>query len=374
MERRSGRLRDGRFSAALLAASVAGCSPAGETNFSQYPGFAAYFAANPRTVAVPSASDRTLLERYRPRLYIVDGAPSPIRFYEDYVAQGRLIDRDGAVISTAVSPALLNRYRDNPHVVFKHEPTGAATRSVMYGRADRETFDMAGISRRFTFLTWTAVFRVSGVGAGISGWKGALLGLAGDLDDWHQLDHYTSVTLALDERERPVAAMFQQHNYRQTRAIGTDMPWPPDDRIRVDVARRSNEFYPHRPERAVRRAAGFLSASTVEYVVTGRNEPFRSADDVTGPGTEVGYTLDFLPPSDAFYSFAGFLGEKRLLPGRSGPPGADYNTVPSLKPLHRQMIAFHWREGDGDYVAWFDQDARGRAKLAERFAHLVASR
>lgn len=58
--------------------------------------------------------------------------------------------------------------------------------------------------------------------------------------------------------------------------------------------------------------------------------------------------LDFLPPSDAFYSFQGFLGARRRLPGRDGPPGADFNTWPTLKPWVSQMLTGFWRAGNED--------------------------
>ena len=360
------------LAAAFLMTSLSACVRANDTNFSQRPGFDAYFAANPPSTSAPDAADRTLLERYKPRLYIAEGIEPPIRFYEDYIAQGTLSDRDGKMLSSQVTKTLLNRHRDDPYVVFRHIPEPRATASDMYGRIDRETFDLGGRTRHFTYLTWTAVYRVSGIAAGISGWKGLVLGAAGNLTDWHQLDHYTAITLALDEAQRPVAVMFQQHNYRRTYIIGVDLPWPADDRIGVDTAIRSNELYQHMPERSVRRAASFLSPDTVDYLVTGGNAPFRIADDITDPAIEVNYTLKFLAPADAFYTFKGFHGEKRLLPGRSGPPGADYNTLPANKPLHRQMIAFHWRDGDTDYVNWFKSPGRGFDKLAARFADLIS--
>ena len=229
----------------------------------------------------------------------------------------------------------------------------------MLGRVDRETFDLGGKRRSFTFLTWNAAFRTSGIAEGVSIWKGFLLGTAGGLIDWQQLDHYTAVILALDETNRPVAVMFQQHNYRRTYIVGVDLEWPAEGRVGVDVAARSNEFYPHRPERTIRRAASFLSPDTVDYLVTVGNAPFRIADDITDPAVEVDYDLRFLPQTDAFYTFKGFLGEKRMLPGRSAPPGADHNTLPDNKPLHRQMIAFHWRDNDEDYVRWFKRPGRG---------------
>lgn len=362
------------LAAAFLLTGLSACVRADDTNFSQRPGFDAYFAANPPSTVVPDPADTALLQRFRPRLYIARESGAPIRFYEDYIAQGRLLDRDGETLATEVTPALLNGHRDDPYAVFEHAPAGAPARPAMYGRIDRETFDLGGASRSFTFLTWTAVFRVSGIPAGISGWKGAVLAVAGNLTDWHQLDHYTAVTLALDEMRKPVAVMFQQHNYRRTYIFGVDIPWPADGRIAVDAAIRSNELYPHAPGRTVRRAVSFLSPGTVEYLSTGRNAPFRVADDITQPDIEVDYTLKFLPPADAFYTFKGFLGEKRMLPGRSGPPGADYNTLPANKSLHRQLIVFHWRENDEAYIDWIGMPDRGFAKLSKRFADLMTGR
>ena len=39
-----------------------------------------------------------------------------------------------------------------------------------------------------------------------------------------------------------------------------------------------------------------------------------------------------------------------VLPGRDGPPGARYNTLPQLKPLPAQILGGYWREGnEGDW-------------------------
>ena len=46
--------------------------------------------------------------------------------------------------------------------------------------------------------------------------------------------------------------------------------------------------------------------------------PMMSADDITDPAHTVDYELAFLPGSDAFHTFQGYLGERRLLPGRDG--------------------------------------------------------
>ena len=363
-----------RRAAAVLAAGLAAAACDQNGNFSQFEGFDAWFAANPPASRPPAAADRELLHRHRPRLFVGRDAAPPIRFYEDYIAPGRLVDGNGRPVSGRVTREILNAHRNAPLAVFEHRDSGAPSRPALYGRVDRERFVLAGRERRFTFLTWNAVFRVSGIGAGIDRLQGLLLAAAGDLDDWHQLDHYTAVTLALDAGNRPVAVSFQQHNYRRTGVFGADLPWPEDGRVAVDVALRSNEFYRHAPGRTRRRAVGFLSGSNVAYLVTGADRPFRVADDITDLEREVDYELRFLPPSDAFYTFKGYLGERRLLPGRSGPPGADYNTLPRFKPLHRQMALFHWRDGDSDYVRWFRAGTDGLGRLEERFSRLIEPR
>jgi hypothetical protein len=94
----------------------------------------------------------------------------------------------------------------------------------------------------------------------------------------------------------------------------------------------------------------FLDADGARYLVSGERRPWRAADDVTAPAQEVEPQLSFLPPADAFYVFQGWLGERRVLPGRDGPPGADYTTLPALKPKAVQLTAFYWYEDDSAYL------------------------
>ena len=174
--------------------------------------------------------------------------------------------------------------------------------------------------------------------------------IAGDTEDWHQLDHYTAATLALDKLDRPFALMLQQHNYQRTYLLGKDLELGDDNKIKISAAIGSNELYPWHPGERRFRAVPFITAKGARYLETGESKPMMAADDITRGEKEVEYRLDFLPPSDAFYSFAGFLGERRLLPGRDGPPGADYNTLPHMKPLAVQLVMSNWREGDGEQL------------------------
>ena len=337
-------------------------------NFSQYPGFAEWYAANPPVSTSPTSVQKALLERYRPRVFLAFGHEGPIDFYRDYIADGTLLDQDGAVISSAVDRALLNDYKSDPTVVFTHHPSGDEVEPKIYGRIGEEVVDWPGCDApvTLTFLTYHLVFRSSGLPAGVPAWQSAGLWLIADLDDWHQLDHYTAVTLTLapgalekPDAPRPIAATFQQHNYQRTYLLG-DAPepgrlWlPTDDRLKIDVAIRSNELYPHVEGRLSRRAVSFLNRESAAYMIGDGPAPWLAADDITDPDREIDPAMAFLPPDDAFYAFQGWLGERRRLPGRDGPPGADYNTLPPMKPLINQMALSWWHEGDEEWLQRFE--------------------
>jgi hypothetical protein len=359
---------------------LAACPDQG--NFSQHPGFAEWYAANPPQQTLPNADERALLERHRPRVFLPQEHEGPIDFYRDYVAAGRLYDARGELISADVTPGLLNAHKADPQVVFAHEPSGAPPQPVMYGRIDRADLALPGCAAPLpvTFLTYHLVFRHSGLPAGLPWWQEVALGAAADLADWHQLDHYTALSLALapvkDGALAPFAATFQQHNYLRTYLLGEGegagrLALPADGRLAVDVAIRSNELYPHRAAPTRRRAVSFMDADSARYLVSGERPPWRAADDITAPAQEVAPKLAFLPPSDAFYVFQGWLGERRGLPGRDGPPGADYNTLPALKPKALQLAAFYWYEDDPGYLDLLTAaraDGRPQSVDAEPFA------
>lgn len=349
------------------ALAVATCGSL-DGNFSQFPGFDAYFKANPPADALPTQEERALLWRYRPRLFIAEGEDGPIDFYRDYIAHGVLRDGDGDAISADVTQDILNRHKDDPDATFVHRwSPGATPQPVVYGRVDYDTvtFDTARgpLTQSFTFLTYNAVFRTSGLPAGLPKWQGLLVGLFADLDDWHQLDHYTAATVVLDGTDTPAAVVLQQHNQQRSYLVGRDIALGPDGRIAVDAAIRSNEFYPHAPERQRHRAVAMPDGAGMSYLIMGQDRPWMSADDVTEGAVPVDYDLALLAPSDAFYTFQGFLGEKRLLPGRDGPPGAAFNTLPSLKAHAMQLFVGYWRTDDADDMDRYTAAADGGGGL-----------
>ncbi len=338
----------------LLAAAVLGSAATvatvgkGHGNFSQYPGFAEHFLANPPSDELPDAEAQALLEKYRPRFYLPDGHRGPVNFYKDYIGHGSLFEGDGSIISSAVTREQLNAHKERPDVEFVHRPgpDGWMPESVIYGLYETAAIDIGDDAEDLTFLTYHAVFPHSGLPAGLLGWQTLALGLVGDLDDWHQLDHYTAATVVLDSTREPVALILQHHNYHQTHLFGEDVQYPEDGRVKLDVSIRSNELYPHRTGRTNRPAVSFLNRKAWRYMIGAGPRLMLTADDITEPVRELKYDLRFLAPSDAFYTFKGYLGERRLLMGRSGPPGAYYKTLPEFMNFERQLLVGYWRRGN----------------------------
>ncbi|MGE3537148.1 MAG: hypothetical protein AB7N91_06865 [Candidatus Tectimicrobiota bacterium] len=325
-------------------------------NFAQHPGFAAFYQAHPRRHSLPDLEEQRLLARYRPRFLLPPGHAGLIDFYGDYIASGRLYSADGSLLTARVTSSFLNAHKAEPGSVFVHTPAPARTvPPAVYGRLEQAEVELGTLGRTtLLFLTYHAVFRHSGLPAALTGYRALALRLVGDLDDWHQLDHYTAATIVLDQSHTPVAVVLQQHNYTRTYMVGQEIVLPEDGRIHIDVAIRSNELYPHVPRRTPRRAVRFLSPEAMRYLLGFGPRPMLAADDITDGQHEAVYALHYLPPDDAFYSFQGFLGARRRLPGRDGPPGADYNIWPDLKPWGLQVLVGFFREGDRDDLARFE--------------------
>ncbi|ABC31721.1 hypothetical protein HCH_05038 [Hahella chejuensis KCTC 2396] len=316
---------------------------------SMTPDFLDYFSVNPPRTTLPSASERELLERYKPRFFAAERQTLFIDFYRDYIAHGRLYDKHGVLISDDVSPETLNKFTYNPDVCFFYDGDGAATRQVAYGRVD---YDNVGLedAKTWTFLTYNLTFAYSGLPVGMPGWKSIMLNVLGDTRHWRSPDQYVAATIALDNEQRPVAVTLQQHDYLTTYILNKDLHLPEDGRILLDIARSSNELYPHSPSEQRRRAATAMTPDDAKYLIYGDDRPFLGGMDITHGQVEIEYTLIALPPDDAFYQFKGELGESHMLWDRDAPSGADYNIAPALKPKSIAMAAGYRREDDQDYL------------------------
>ncbi len=323
----------------LLIMSLLSAASAHAESFAQRPGFQTWFEANPPDPQRPGPAERRLLQRYRPVLKVPADHPGPIDFYRDYVTHGTLTV--GERQWQAVDRALLARHANDPRARFTHDPpANPDPRPVAYGRIDRARLEPIG---ELVFLTWHFVFRTSGLPAEIPFWQSLLAHAVGDPDDWHQLDHYTAATLVLGPGQIPLGLILQQHNTVRAYWYGRDLDAPEYGRPRIAAARRSNELYPWRAEPTRHRVVRFLEPDNLRWLASGNGDaPWTASHDVVTGGREVDYALHFLPQTDPFYRFQGQLGASRLLPGRDGPPGADYNTLPAFKDRALQFCALRW--------------------------------
>ncbi len=327
--------------AALLAllALASGCAE--DPNFAERPGFDEYFSEHPPMPRAANRAERELLERYRPQLRVPGSASGPIDFYRDYIAHGTL-EANGQRWSE-VDRDLLAAHVEDPEAVFRHQPPRQPDpQPTAYGRVHYRELEPFG---ELTFLQWHFVFRFSGLPFELPLLQEAAAQMVAKPRDWHQLDHYTAATLVLGPNGTPLGAVLQQHNYLRAYWFGRDLSAPPDGRLQLAAALRSNELYPWHGEQRRHRAVRFLEADNVEWLATGAGEaPWSSSHDITVAGEPVDYALEYLRETDPFYRFHGHLGERRRLPGRDGPPGADYNTLPAFQDPLLQFCAFRWPE------------------------------
>ncbi|GAA0417043.1 hypothetical protein GCM10009133_26890 [Cocleimonas flava] len=326
---------------ALAIFTIMSCSN-NDSRFSELPGFKTYFDKNKPSNELPSKSDQLLLTQFKPRVYMAKGQTKFIDFYADYIAHGSLYV-DNKLVSNNVSQTLLNEYKDNNQAEFRHSAIKQTTSPTIYARIDRSELIYKDKRLPLTFLSYNLVFANSGLLKGLAGWQRVAMGIVGDNEDWHQLDHYVGLTVVLSE-EKPIAIMLQQHNYQTTWLVADknsehSLRLPADQRVEVDVAMQSNELYLHSSQIKKHPGLSFVKEDSIEFLKTGENKPMMAGWDITHGEIEQQYALKFLPSADAFYTFKGKLGEGRKLPGRDGPPGANYVTLPPLMPLPNRMVS-----------------------------------
>ena len=327
----------------LLLALIfsSGCSK-NETSFAEIPGFKKYFAENKPSETLPEKTEQALLSKYRPHIFMAKGQTPFIDFYADYIANGSL-SIDEKLVSDKVTQGLLNKHKINTQAEFRHNPVQQQGSPTVYARIDKDVLIYKDQRLPLTFLSYNLVFANSGLLKGLAAWQSLAMGIVGSNTDWHQLDHYVGLTIALSD-ERPIAVMLQHHNYQTTRLL-TDivtestLQIPSDQRIAVDVALQSNELYLHSNEQKQHPGLSWVDEDSIEFLKTGKNKPIMAGWDITHGEIEQEYTLKFLTAADAFYTFKGKLGESRKAPGRDGPPGANYITLPGLIPRANRIVS-----------------------------------
>lgn len=311
-----------------------------------------------------STADRELLAAFRPRIWVAPGSFMPIDFYQTYLPQTVVKNRQGQVIQRAPSRADLKRIERNydRYLDFQGEHQRCDHRCgdaqpPLYGRVLRQHLRTPeGQSVPILVLKYTAVFSSSGLPAQMSWYKSLAVSVLGDQEQWHELDIHGAIHLLLTQAQQPFALLLAQHNNFRTYVVGKELHWPADNRLAICFAQRSNEPYlcPEGPSVATERAVGH--PKNYGYVLTGQGGWLDGGrDKILGPqsgAVEVDYTLQFLPTRDPLYVAWIPLGDRLKLLGvfdnffRTGPPGINMNTFPELKAY--ADLAQFWYLEPGD--------------------------
>ena len=330
---------------------------------------------------VTRLADQALLTRFKPRVVIGPEGLPPVDFYRDYLPQAVVLGPWRKVVQAAPSREFLKRIeRDRRyHLDFRGSAPcrGAGCisfRGALYGRVFRETMGAPdGVSAdpvSVVILKYTAVFMASGLPMGVTGARALGARIAGDLDNWHELDIHGAIQLLFLEGEaKPFVVLLAQHNHFRTYVVGKDIDWPESGRLRVCFAQRSNEPYPcpTGSEPARHRAVG--NPTKVRYLFLGGREPLLGADDVVfgegSGGVELGVDMRFLPSRDPFYVSWIPLGDRQRLLGvfkswaRKGPPGVDMNSFPTLRKYTDIAQFWYVKDGDEKAVEVFESSIKG---------------
>ncbi len=317
-----------------------------------------------------------LLEQYRPRVYIAPNGLAPINLYDDYLPHCVVRDfkqNDAIVDPNPTREALKKIERTYGMYLDYQGPDDLQGAPTAYGRVYRESVSLMfeGQEKKidFVFLKYNFVFLKSGLPAKLSLLKSVAARLAGDLENWHELDIHGAIIIALAKHDGtliPAALTLAQHNHFRTYLFGRDVEWPVDSRVRVSYAERSNEPYPtpNGPDPAHYRAVGH--PKDFSYALTGKGLHLTSGTDLAyspeAGATELEYEITELPDRDPFYVAWINLGAKAKLFGlfdsfyRVGPPGADMCTWPELKEYGRTMQFWFMDDGDRQAARLFDDN------------------
>jgi len=360
-------------------------------SFADYPAFKEYYADRclAGDLQPQGDTDRFLLRRFRPRIFVAPGGSYPINFYRDYLPHTVMRAwPERTIVHHEVTRAILTENRNSRGVFLdlnldSYRKAGLDRRMgddlvvpleergpVIYGRSYREQVpfpDGEGgvIKRHLTFLKYNLLFPISGLPAELSLGSRALLRLTGfDREDWHELDNFVAAHVVLDEEEVPMAVVLAQHNHHRTYLLGKDIPLPEDKRLPFNIALRSNEIYPasipyHHASGEPARHRVIRWSLHLDYLLSGENPPFLRGFDVTvgqeTGGQEIYYDLAFLSPCDPLYTSQILLGEPRpswwrIYLGRDGPPGSDYYNIPELLPMGNLLKFGYLQDGDEEDI------------------------
>ena len=297
---------------------------------------------------------RSLLIRYKPRIFIAPGSYTPMNFYQDYLPNCRIRCKDKSKPDygeTTVEILRKIQFDTDYYLDFQIPPNDSLALTqfeispTCYGRAYSDEFQSKGKITPLLFLKYSLVFPYSGLPAKLGILKNWGANLLGDPKAWHELDIHGAIHIILNGTDlKPLGILLAQHNHHRTFLVPSDFSWPEDDRVPIAIAKFSNEPYLMSADRpsSFERTVG--NPFDLAYLLGRTNRaPIGSGfDKVLGPkegAIEVDPKLEILENDDPLYTAWIHLGNRGKMLGvfsswyKNGPPGMNYYTFPELKDL-----------------------------------------
>jgi len=323
--------------------------------------------------AKTTKEEKTLLEKFRPRVFIAPKGRLPIDFYKFYLPNTVVRDKSGAIIKKSPKRAFLKSIERRPGLYLDYQGPERPCEgerclgyvAAGYGRVYRERADFrlkSGLKTMpLIILKYNFAFTYSGLPAEVGWLKEELLSLFIDPAKFHELDIHGAIQIILDEKQHPLVLLLAQHNYFRAYVFGDDIPALTEDKgVKVCFALRSNEPYPCPKGRDPIHKRTVGNPVNMSYVINGTGRPFLSGEDlVVGPkggARPISYRLNFLPMRDPLYVSWIALGAKEKILFfdsyyRKGPPGMDMNSWPELKKYSDIMQFWYLRDGSSKDAA-----------------------
>jgi hypothetical protein len=316
----------------------------------------------------------SLLEKYKPEVFIANGSYYPLDFYQDILPNTTLYKDDviPKKITSDVTKEILEEYHLNSDYFIDLEidhddylgMESLDQKTVSYGRIYESSIASEAGEIELLFLKYSFVFPYSGLPEGSSPVTKFFAGFITNPNRWHELDIHGSVYIILDkETETFLGVMLAQHNHFMTFLNGREL----DSNgvgIQIGYSKYSNEPYLMEEESRFENVTGLPSNPEFRYGIGDKTPMFSGQDYIASIEDSfiINYDIKLLELDDPLYKSNLLLGDKTKLLGlyntfmNSGPPGIDFYNAPQFLDLAKTMAIFYGDKEDPKYFELFNED------------------
>jgi hypothetical protein len=317
----------------------------------------------------------SLLEKYKPRLYVAKDSYKPMDFYADYVVNSSLKQEGEETVlikELASKDDLLTFKNDKSYFIDyqgDYKTLLTADQSLesierpYYGRAYKSNLVAGDKSMPLVFLKYNMAYPYSGLPDSSSWWKKLGADVIGNPLTWHELDIHGAIHIVLNgDSYEPLGVILAQHNHHRVFLKDLDFTWPEDNQVEIVIAKYSNEPYMMTDGKSrLERAIGNPFDIAYLFGLSNR-EPITGGYDYV-PSIEESLIVEGkivqLPFDDPLYVSVLGLGDRPSILGystwfMSGPPGIDFYAMSDLLDLSNTFAFWYINPEDEKFVELFN--------------------